>query len=118
MLDPEVWEELFMRESAPIFTKVKDMGPAEYKEGARVVHSLIANGCEIHGTVENSIIFRGVKIEPGAVVKNSVVMQKCVIGAGAEIDSVIADKNVTITEGKKLRGDRNFPVVIGKYVTI
>ena len=34
----------------------------EYKEGAQVKNSLIANGCEIHGTVENSVIFRNVTV--------------------------------------------------------
>ena len=41
---------------------------------------MIANGCMIDGTVKNSIISRGVKIEKGAVIKNSIIMQKCQIG--------------------------------------
>lgn len=118
MLEPAVWEELFMREDAPIFTKVKDMPPAGYKEGARVKNALVANGCEIHGTVENSIIFRGVTVEPGAVVRNSILMQKGVVEAGAEVDCVIADKDVTVTAGKRLRGVMNYPVVIGKHIVI
>jgi glucose-1-phosphate adenylyltransferase len=79
---------------------------------------LLANGCEIYGTVENSVLFRGVKVAPGAVVRNSVIMQKSVIEEGAEIDCVIADKNVVITKGKHLRGADSFPVMIGKYITI
>ena len=118
MLEPEVWKELFMQEDAPIITKAKDMAPTEYKEGAQVTNSLVANGCEIYGTVENSVLFRGVRVESGAVVRNSVVMQKSVVHAGAEIEYVIADKNVVITEGKRLRGATNFPVMIGKYITI
>ena len=118
MLDQAVWQDLFMKENAPIITKVKDMAPTEYKEGAEVKNSLIANGCEIHGTVENSVIFRHVKVAPGAAIRNSVVMEDCVIDAGAEIEYVITDKEVTITQGKRLRGAINFPVMIGKHVTI
>lgn len=118
MLDQDVWQELFMQENAPIITKVKDMSPTEYKEGAQVKNSLIANGCEIHGTVENSVIFRNVMVAPGAVIRNSVVMEDCVVGDGAEIEYVITDKEVTITGGKRLRGAENFPVMVGKHVTI
>ena len=118
MLDQDVWQELFMQENAPIITKVKDMSPTEYKEGANVKNSLIANGCEIHGTVENSVIFSNVKVAPGAVIRNSVVMEDCVLEAQAEIEYVITDKEVTITEGKRLRGAENFPVMVGKHVTI
>lgn len=118
MLDQQVWEELFMQEDAPIITRVKDMSPTEYKEGANVKNSLIANGCEIHGTVENSVIFRNVKVAPGAVIRNSVVMEDCVLEEQAELEQVITDKEVTITQGKRLRGAVNFPVIIGKHITI
>jgi len=118
MLDQQVWEELFMQEDAPIITRVKDMSPTEYKEGANVKNSLIANGCEIHGTVENSVIFRNVKVAPGAVIRNSVVMEDCVLEEQAELEQVITDKEVTITQGKRLRGAVNFPVMIGKHITI
>ena len=118
MLDQSVWQELFMQENAPIITKVKDMAPTAYKEGAKVRNSLIANGCEIHGTVENSVIFRNVRVDPGAVIKDSVVMEDCIIEAQAEIENVITDKEVTITRGKRLRGATNFPVMVGKHITI
>jgi glucose-1-phosphate adenylyltransferase len=118
MLEQPIWEELFMKEDAPIITRVKDMSPTEYKEGANVKNSLIANGCEIHGTVENSVIFRNVKVAPGAVIRNSVVMEDCVLEEKAELEQVITDKEVTITQGKRLRGAVNFPVMIGKHITI
>ena len=118
MLEQPVWEELFMQENSPIITRVKDMAPTEYKEGAKVRNSLIANGCEIHGTVENSVLFRSVKLAPNAVIRNSIVMEDCVIETGAEIEYVITDKEVTITQGKRLCGASNFPVMIGKHITI
>ena len=114
LLNHKVWEELFLRGGAPISTKVKDMAPVRYLEGAKVKNSIVANGCEIAGTVENSILFRGVKVEPGAVIRNSIVMQNGIIGSRADIECVITDKNVVITAGKVLQGARTYPVYIDK----
>ena len=82
LLDPAVRRDLFSRDN-PIRTRVRDNAPTYYAESARVRNSLIADGCRIEGTVENSILFRGVTVAPGAVVRNSVVMQSSAIGKGA-----------------------------------
>ena len=75
LLQPEIWRKLFF-EQGLIYTKPKDGAPTKYNEGARVSNALIANDCIIDGFVENSIIFRGVKIGRGAHVKDSIIMQK------------------------------------------
>ena len=62
LLKPEIWEELFMSDN-PIYTRVRDEAPVQYKKQAKAVNSLVANGCVIEGSVENSILFRGVKIK-------------------------------------------------------
>jgi glucose-1-phosphate adenylyltransferase len=113
LLNPEVWQELFY-EPGLIYTKIKDEPPTKYAEHSKVKGSLIANGCEIEGTVENSILFRGVKVAKGAHIKNSIIMQKCEIEAGALLDHVIIDKEVRVTKDKVLSGDREKPVVINK----
>jgi len=113
LLKPEKWEELFFK-SGLVYTKVKDEGPAKYKDSARVSNTMIANGCIIEGHVENSILFRGVTVHKGAHIKNSIVMQKCDIGEDAIIENIICDKNVQITKGKWLKGERSYPLVIEK----
>ena len=113
-LKPEVWEELFMNNDRPIFTKVKDEVPVQYKDTAVVKNSLIANGCEIRGTVENSIIFRGVIVGKGAVVKDSILMQRCDVQEGARVENVICDKEVIITKNRWLKGAENYPYIIKK----
>ncbi|MGP1471776.1 MAG: glucose-1-phosphate adenylyltransferase subunit GlgD [Schwartzia sp. (in: firmicutes)] len=118
MLSPKVWEEMFLRDGAPVLTKVKDMPPVRYKEGAKVTNSLIANGCEIYGKVENSILFRGVHVAPGASVCNSIVMQKGDIQEFAQLDCVICDKNVVVTPEKTLRGAATYPVLVGKQAVV
>jgi glucose-1-phosphate adenylyltransferase len=79
---------------------------------------MVADGCVIEGEVENSVIFRGVKVAKGAKVKNCVLMQSTVVEAGAKVEYLIADKNVTVTAGKEIRGTDTFPVYIGKFQTV
>ncbi len=113
LLDKETRSSLF-RPGNPIYTKIKDEVPAKYGMASRVVNSMIADGCVIDGTVENSIIFRGVKIARGAVVKNSIVMQGTTVGEGASMDYVMVDKDVFIREGKELKGSNTYPIYIAK----
>jgi glucose-1-phosphate adenylyltransferase len=113
MLNPEIRRELFI-DNGKIYTKVKDEAPAKYNEEAEVRNAIVADGCFIEGTVENSILFRGVTVAKGAVVRNSIVMQGTVIEQNASIDYVILDKDVVLTKGKYLKGDSEYPVVISK----
>ena len=113
LLRPEVWKELFF-DNGMIYTKVKDEAPTKYNHSARVSNSMIANGCILEGTVENSILFRSVKVHKDAVVRNSIIMQKGEIGAGAMLENMICDKDVRISAGKRLKAEANYPLVISK----
>lgn len=75
-------------------------------------------GCIIEGDVENSVIFRGVKVAKGATVKNCILMQDTVVEAGANIEYLITDKDVKISAGKEMKGTDTFPVYIGKSQTV
>jgi glucose-1-phosphate adenylyltransferase len=113
LLQPDVWERLFLQGDA-VYTKVKDEPPALYRDSARVTNSLVANGCIIEGTVENSILFRGVKIGKGAHIKNSILMQHCEIGENAYVECTIADKGARIGVGRALTGREDFPLLVAK----
>lgn len=117
VLDKKVRERLFNNEYT-IYTKIKDTIPTTYLENAKVKNSFIADGCEIDGTVENSVIFRGVKIKKGTVIRNSIIMQQTEIEQNCTLENVIADKLVFIHEGKTLIGTKDFPVVIPKEKVI
>jgi glucose-1-phosphate adenylyltransferase len=117
LLQPEIHRELFLAGN-PIYTKVKDTAPAKYLDEAAVDNSLIANGCVIAGHVENSILFRGVRVEEGATVKNSIIMQRCTLGKGAYLENVILDKDVTVTDHQRLIGSPSRPYAIPKRKTI
>ena len=99
----------------PIYTKIRDDNPARYINGSKAANIMAADGCIIEGEVENSILFRGVKIGMGARVKNCVLMQDTVIEAGASVEYAVTDKNVTITKGKDIKGTDTFPVYVAKY---
>lgn len=113
ILDPQTWKQVFVKDR-PIFTKVKDEPPTRYMKTAVVKNSMIANGCVIEGHVENSIIFRGVKIEKGAVVKNSIVMQKSIVKENGLLNYVILDKDVKVERNTELIGNSEYPYVIEK----
>ncbi|MDD6275424.1 MAG: glucose-1-phosphate adenylyltransferase subunit GlgD [Clostridia bacterium] len=104
--------------SRPVYTKVKDDVPAIYGLNSSVSNSLIADGCVIEGEVENSILFRGVHIGKGSVVKNCVLMQNTYISDNVNINCVVADKNVVIKPNKMLSGDAKYPLCIGKGIVI
>lgn len=113
LLDSESRNALF-KKNLPVYTKIGDNGPAKYGLDSNIKNSLIADGCVIEGTVENSIIFRGVKIGKDTVVKDSVIMQGTVIGSNCNITSIITDKNVEISDDKVLTGSETYPVYINK----
>ena len=117
LLDINNCNELFNSER-PVYTKTRDDMPSTYGIGSNVKNSLVANGCIIDGEVENSIIFRGVRIEKGAVVRNSIVMQESFVASGSSLDYVIMDKIAVITPNRNLSGAENYPFYIGKGIVI
>ena len=101
-----------------VFTKVRDDMPAIYGINSDVKNTLVADGCIIKGKVENCILFRGVRIEEGAVIKNSVIMQDTYISADAKINCAILDKGVVVTPGRELSGAPSYPLYIGKKIIV
>ena len=82
------------------------------------VEAFYAHSARIRGEVENSILFRGVTIEKGVKVKNSIIMQKCDVQENSLLENVICDKNVVITKEKWLKGAQNYPLIVAKNVVI
>jgi glucose-1-phosphate adenylyltransferase len=79
-----------------IYTRSVELPPARLGISASIERSLLANGCCVDGTVEHSILFPGVKVEEGAVVRHSILMNGATICSGASVDRVIVDKDVRI----------------------
>ncbi len=79
-----------------IYTKSDIIPPQYVSPEAKIFRSIIGDGCEIYGEVENSVIGAGVTIGKGAVVRNSIIMKETTIGEGAVIDKAIIAENVEI----------------------
>lgn len=117
LFDKSVRNDLFNR-SRPIYTKVKDAMPTRYGVSSKVNNCLIADGCVIEGTVKNSILFRGVKVEKGATLENCIVMQGSQIGSNASLKYVTIDKGATINGNRELYGAPSYYIFIQKGANV
>ena len=111
LIDAQVRHDLF-EGNHPVFTRVRDRVPSYYGDGCSVKDSILADGCMLEGSVENSVLFRQVTIGKGAQVKNCVIMNDTVVGEGAQLECVILDKDVTVRPGAKLFGTPSHPLVV------
>lgn len=115
MLSEEVRKKLFPP-GRPILTKMHDSAPTRYFDSAQVRNSFINTGCFVRGTVENSILFRGVEVEQGAVIRNSIVMPQCHIGKNAVLENAILDKYYVLKNQVKICGTPENPFVGEKRI--
>ncbi len=108
----KLYSSLFERSNLSVMTKIMNSSPTRYTKTASVHNSLIADGCYIAGSVENSIIFRGVHIASGTSIKNCIIFSDTYIGRNTCLTSVITDKNVMIGENVSLLGISTLPIMV------
>lgn len=113
LLNPQNRKNVFPPER-PVYTKVKDAVPVKYGINSSAQNCLIADGCIIEGTVRNSVIFRDVTIEKGAVVEDCVLLQGTIVRSGCILRHVVTDKNVVFTENLHLCGATTYPMMFSK----
>ncbi len=118
-LDLEAWNV----RTNPKMDNLKCMSGNIIGDAAEISNSLIARGCEIDGTVKNSIISPGVDIARGAVVEGCIIMDECKICEGAYLKEVILDKDVIV--GRKTRigfgevkKNERFPHLLDSGITV
>ena len=95
LLDPNVPLDL-SDETWKIYSRNPVVPPQYIAEGASVQNSLIADGCDIRGTIDFSVLFSNVVVKPGAVVQDSIIMPGCVIEEGAVVQYAIVSENTVI----------------------
>jgi len=91
-----------------IHTRSEERPPVKLGPKARVSRSLLSNGCVIEGHIENAVLSPGVHVAPGAVVRDSVIMNDAYIGRRAIVDRAIIDKDVVIGEKAEVGWSDNF----------
>jgi glucose-1-phosphate adenylyltransferase len=85
-----------------IHTRSEEQPPVKLGPEAWVGGNLLSNGCVIDGVVESSVLSPGVRVGPGAVVRDSVIMNDTFIDANARVERAIIDKEVYIGEGAEI----------------
>ncbi len=95
-ISPEKWK---IRTNIEAEERPADRPPVRFGAKAQLQCSLISSGCNIQGTVVNSVLSPGVVVEKGAVVRNSILFSDCVVKRGAVVDLAIFDKRVQVGEG-------------------
>lgn len=81
---------------------IRDCQPLKVGSNAKLDNSMIYNGCHVDGTVKNSIIFPGVRVEKGAVVRDSVLFFNTIVLKDARIDRTVSDVNTTFGVGCRI----------------
>lgn len=106
--------DIFVKQYPYTTTKPKDEPPVKYNFGAEVADTIAGGGSIINGNINHSVLFRRVYIGENAVVKDSILMEGCYIGNNCVIENAIFDKNVVVSEGKRIVGEKDNPVVLKK----
>lgn len=104
-----------------IYARHEAHAPQYVAADAVVDNATITEGCEIYGTVRNSVIGAGVKVMKGAIVCDSVILEDVVIGEGAEVQYAIIDSGTTIGENVKVgvcKDTAKDVCVIGADITV
>lgn len=104
VLDPNVPLDL-LDNNWKIYSRNPVMPPHYAGPQSRIENSMIAEGCEINGMVDFSVLFAGVTVEEGAIVRDSIIMPGSVIKKGAVIEYAIIGEEVTVGEGAHI-GER------------
>ena len=112
-LKPEV-RKYFFHDEPKIYSKVDDLPPAKYNPGAQVRNSLVASGCIINGTVENSVLFKDVFVGNNCVIKNSVILNNVYLGDNTHIENCIVESRDTIRANSYYCGDGEVKIVVEK----
>ena len=88
--------DYFFKQGNDIYSKIDDLPPAKYNPGSNVRNSLVASGCIINGTVENSVIFKKAYIGNNCYIKNSIILNDVYIGDNTRIENCIVESRDTI----------------------
>ncbi len=112
-LKPEV-RDYFFKQYPYINSKVLDLPPAKYNVGTNVKNSLLASGCIVNGTVENSILFQKVYVGNNCVIRNSIILNDVYIGDNTYIENCIVESRDTLQANACYKGENGVKIVVEK----
>lgn len=112
-LKPEV-RNYFFRQYPPVNSRVIDLPPAKYNPGAYLRNSLVAAGCIVNGTVEDSLLFQKVYVGNNCTIKNCIILNDVYIGDNTYLENCIVESRGTIQSNAYYRGEGETRIVIEK----
>ena len=104
----------FFKTYPDVYSKVLDLPPAKYNPGSDVKNSLVASGCIVNGTVENSVLFKKVFVGNNCVIKNSIILNEVYIGDNTYIENCIVESRDTIRANSRYIGENGIKIVVDK----
>ncbi|MCL2665518.1 MAG: glucose-1-phosphate adenylyltransferase subunit GlgD [Defluviitaleaceae bacterium] len=110
--------DLFTRQYPYIETKPKDEPPAKYNNGANVADCLVGSGAILNGYARHSVLSRKVYTGEYSSIRDSIVMEGCYIGNNCLVENAILDKEVILSDGRHVIGDKENPVIIAKGTVV
>lgn len=102
----------FFKQDPKIYSKIDDLAPAKYNNGADVHGSLISSGCIINGKVENSLLFKKVFVGKNCVIKNSIILNDVYIGDNTHIENCIVESRGTLNANTYYSGGDGIKIVV------
>ena len=111
-LHKDVRDSFFHTEPG-VFSKTHDLPPAKYNVGSKVTNSLVAGGCIINSTVENSVLFKKAFVGNNSVVKNCVILNGAYIGDNVHVENCIVESHETLLSGSTYIGENGIRIVTG-----
>ena len=103
----------FFHTEPGVFSKTHDLPPAKYNTGSKVTNSLVAGGCIINSTVENSVLFKKAFVGNNSVVKNCVILNGAYIGDNVHVENCIVESHETLLSGSTYIGENGIRIVTG-----
>lgn len=94
-----------LEDSWPIYARLPSQPPAYIGKASLVEHSVVTQGCEITGTVRNSVLSPGARVEEGAEVSYSVLMPGVTVKRGAVVRYAIVGENCQVEAGAVVGGN-------------
>jgi glucose-1-phosphate adenylyltransferase len=119
LLDPE--RPLDLDDPAwPILGRTPHRLPARVEGSARVDGALLSPGSVVGGEVTRSVLGPGVVVEPGAAVRDAVLLDDCVVAAGARVERAVLDRGVRVGADARVgrSGDDGEPALVGEETRV
>lgn len=101
-----------------IYTNTMDLPPQYIGQNASIKEALIADGCSVLGTIENTILSHKVEVGEGSVIRNSVIMPNVTIGKNVIIEKAMVAEGAVINDNAVIRSDKNEISIVSEYEVV